>query len=225
MKRAIVVVGLILLIVGGVMILGNFNTSKSPSWDSLFPGVAPKLFRDQQPIYAHIDLTDFEKGETIQVTVTPTESDDMILLLLMTPQTYQQFLAATVGKSDVLVWQEPATAGASVSLDYRFPYAGDYVLVLRAWGDANKDGIPFQFSMEISQPLDLTLPGLGIALVGLVVLVFGLARKSVAKAVPQYAPPPTPMATAATKYCISCGAQLPAQAKHCSKCGAPQGIE
>jgi hypothetical protein len=223
MKRAIVVVGLILLIVGGVMIFGNFNTSKSPSWDSLFPGVAPKLFRDQQPVYAHIDLTGFEKGEGLKVTVTPTESDDMILLLLMTPQAYQQFLAATVGKSDVLVWQEPTTPGASVSLDYKAPYAGDYVLVLRAWSDANKDGIPFEFSMEISQPLDLTLPGLGIALVGLAVLVIGLARKSAAKAIPQYAPPPTPTGPAATKYCVNCGAQIPAQARHCSKCGAPQG--
>jgi hypothetical protein len=223
MKRAIVVVGLILLIVGGVMIFGNFNTSKSASWDSLFPGVAPKLFLDQPPIYAHIDLTGFEKGEALTVTVTPTESDDTILLLLMTPQVYQQFLATSVHQSDVLVWQEPTTPGASVSLDFKAPYAGDYVVVLRARGDANKDGIPFQFTMEFSQPLDLTLPGLGIALVGLVVLVFGLIRKSAVKVVPQYAPPPTPMGPAATKYCISCGAQIPDQAKHCSKCGASQG--
>jgi hypothetical protein len=223
MKRVIVVVGLILLVVGGVMFLGDFNTSKSPSWDSLFPGVEPKLFQDQKPIYAHIDLTGFEKGETVKVTVTPTESDDMILLLLMTPEVYQQFLAATVGKSDVLVWQEPATSGASVSLDYSAPYAGDYVVVLRAWGDSNKDGIPFQFSMEISQPLNLALPGLGIALVGLVVLVFGLIRKPAVMAVPQSAPPLTPTGPAATKYCISCGAPIPDQAKHCSKCGASQG--
>jgi len=223
MNRAIVVVGLIVLIVGGVMIFGNFNSSKSPSWDSLFPGVAPKLYRDQPPIFAHIDLTAFEKGETVQVTVTPTESDDMILLLLMTPQVYQQFLATSVGKSDVLVWQEPTTPGASISLDYKAPYAGDYVLVLRAWSDTNRDGIPFQFSMEISQPLDLTLPGLGIALVGLIVLVFGLIRKSAVMAVPQYAPSTTPTGPVATKYCTSCGAQIPAQASHCSKCGAVQG--
>ena len=132
------------------MIFGNFNTSKSPTWDSLFPGVEPKLFRDQPPIFAHIDLTEFEKGETVQVTVTPTESDDMILLLLMTPEVYQQFLATSVGKSDVLVWQEPTVPGESLSLDYKAPYAGDYVLVLRAWSDANKDGIPFQFSMNIA---------------------------------------------------------------------------
>jgi hypothetical protein len=233
MNKIIVVLGLILIVVGGVMLFGNFNQTKSSSWDSLFPGVAPKLYLDKQPIYAHIDLSEFTKGEGVKVTVTPTESDDSILLLLMTPQIYQQFLASTVGKSDVLVWQEPATPGGSVSLDYNVPNAGDYVIVLRAWGDTNQDGIPFQLSMEIYQPLDLTLPGLGVAVVGLVVLVLGFIRKPAAKAMqqvapappyaqPQTAPPPTPSSSLATKYCISCGAQIAAQAKHCSKCGAPQ---
>jgi hypothetical protein len=78
-----------------------------------------------------------------------------------------------------------------------------------------------QFSMNYAELL--TVIALMIVAAAAIIFVISRRRKTPALAhAPAPPSPPTPMGPAATKYCIDCGAQIPARAKHCGKCGAPQ---
>jgi hypothetical protein len=80
-----------------------------------------------------------------------------------------------------------------------------------------------EWTMDDSQPY-IILGGIVVAVVAAMIVSILLTRRKKALAL-GYAPappPPTPTGPGATKYCISCGAQIPIRAKHCGKCGAAQ---
>ena len=210
MKRSLLIVGIVLLLIGVVLFIGDFKTYKRSTWSDIFPNVAAVIYLDRQPTFAYITLSDAARGNTLKVTVSPKESEDIILVLLMSPSAFSKFQRESVSRSDAFVWQEPTTLGQPVTFDFLIPETGTYVLVLRAWKDNNRNGVPFNLELELSTPLNLSLPGIGLAFVGIAVLVLGAIKKR--KQVQPTSPPsaaavPSP-APASAPFCMNCGKQM-----------------
>jgi len=88
---------------------------------------------------------------------------------------------------------------------------------------------PTQIVAAVARPAGLGLvffSGIGLVVLALVVLVISRRKGAPSPAVAPVAPatpaiPPTHEA-AAGKFCVNCGAQLPAHAMFCNKCGSKQ---
>jgi len=106
------------------------------------------------------------------------------------------------------------------------PYAERYSKQARTAIDEGKD-VPLR-PQVLGLDVTWVAAGVGIAAISIIIIVVALKRKARRAVVfaPTRAPPPTPTppsSAAEMKYCISCGAPIPAVAKHCSKCGSAQG--
>ncbi len=218
MKRSFAIVGIVLLLVAGFFLIADFKTYKRPTWADLFPNQQAIIYTDRQPKFVYITL-DADKGNTLKAAVTPKESDDAVLLLLMSPSAFRKFQQDSVTKSDVIQWQEPTSLGQKVAFEFTIPESGTYVVVFLTWKDNNRNGVPFNLELELSTPLKLTLPGVGLGVLGLAVLAFGVIKK------PKQIQPTTSPSSAAQrveKKCTACGVTLPPDSEYCQECGAKQ---
>jgi len=192
----IVVVGVVVLLIGGFVAFGTWETYKEFSWSDMFPSTPAKLTRDAR--YAYIS-SDLKAGQTLKVTVTPTESSDSVLLILMTTVQYDTLYLGSSGivQSDALAWVEPTDLGQPVSFEQKISADGSYTFVIHPRKDNGaapwSNGIPFSFSMRVSEPMILTLPGLAVVAVGVVIIAFGAISKPKQRMTPSVPPPPPPV--------------------------------
>ena len=219
MRHLKLIVGLILIIAAGAMMFGDFKLFKTVTWSDVTK--APAIItRDAGFAYVTMNLN---AGKSLKAVATPKESADSILLLFMTNEKFTKYKTGSVTKSEVLAWVEPSGLGQQVSFEQRITTSGDYVVLLHPRKDNGKDpwdnGIPFNLSMEVSEPLDLMLPGTGVAALGIALIVLDVMknRKQVVRPIPS---PPAP--SGGVKYCFNCGAQIPADSGFCAECGKAQ---
>jgi hypothetical protein len=96
---------------------------------------------------------------------------------------------------DALAWIEPTSLGQQVSFEQKMAATGSYTIVLHPLKDNGAspfaNDIPFSFAMRVSEPMNLTLPALGVAVVAIAVIVFGFISKPKQQP-PQVSPPPPP---------------------------------
>jgi hypothetical protein len=193
MRTLFVVVGVVILLIGGFVAFGTWETYKDFSWSDIFPSTPAELTPDARYVFI---TSDFTAGQTLKVTVTPSESSDSVLLILMTTAKYDTLYLGSsgIGQSDALAWVEPADLGQQVSFEQEIPADGSYTVVIHPRRDNGvapwADGIPFSLSMRVSEPMNLMLPGLALAAVGVAVLVFGVISKPKQRMAPSAPPPP-----------------------------------
>jgi hypothetical protein len=196
MRTLFVVVGIVIILIGGFVAFGTWESYKEFSWSDIFPSTPAKLTQDDR--YAFV-TSDFTADQTLTVTVTPSESSDSVLLILMTTTKYNTLYLGSsgIGQSDALAWVEPTGLGQPVSFEQEIPADGSYTFVIHPRRDNGvapwANGIPFSLNMKVSEPMNLMLPGLALAAVGIVVLAFGVISKTKQRMAPQAPPPPPPV--------------------------------
>ncbi|MEM2088494.1 MAG: hypothetical protein QXF52_07495 [Thermoproteota archaeon] len=190
MNKLGIVLGLVLVLVAGVLFISNFQLTKTIGWSDV--SQEPAIITPEAG-FAYITL-DMEAGQNLKVTATPTESGDSFLLLLMTSEKFTQYLTGMVTPSEVLVWQEPASTGQQLSLEYRISTSGEYAIVLHPRRDDGtsqwQDGIPFNIETQISTSLNLTLPAVALLVLGIVIIAFSFIRGGKKQAQMPTPPPP-----------------------------------
>lgn len=194
MNKVIMGIGVLLILVGGVMLLGTFNTYRRAAWADVSQAQA---LLTPQVGHAYVALTNLEKGQIIKVTAGPTEPADSLQLVLVTEDKYTQYIQTGIDESDTLVWKEPTSLGQELNFEYTITAPGVCVIIIHPLKDNGEttwqDGIPFSFEMEVSTPLDLKIPGFVVALIGVGLIAFGVLRKPKPQQVAQPPPPPPPI--------------------------------
>jgi len=194
MRILFVGIGAILIIIGGVMAVVTVETYKESSWSDVSQAT-PTLTTFVRYAYVTLDLT---AGQTVRATVTPTESSDAILLMLLTLDQYNTGYMGSSGitQSEAIEWVQPTALGQQVSFEHKIITSGSYVIILHGWRDNGAspwaNGIPFSFTMRVSEPLSLTIPGIAVAVIGIAIAAYGVISKPKKPVSQAMAPPPPP---------------------------------
>jgi hypothetical protein len=200
---------------GDGTVLSEVQFRLQPSADLVSKSFSPK---EGEPVYA---------GDTVTATYELQNSGKTVLkavsFALATPLPQDASVLETTPPKDIA---PGATEKFVVKM--KFDKEGTYKLAMQAYvNEELVEESPLEVQVSPA-PLPSTLI-LGIIAIVAVVFVVILVRRRHAPSPPTsttgaYAPPqPTQVPLQASKYCISCGSQIPQDARHCPRCGANQG--
>lgn len=199
---------------GNGITLSEVQFTLRPSADLASKSFSPK---EGEPVYA---------GDAVTATYELQNTGKTILKAV-------NFALATPLPQDVSVLEiTPPTdiapgATEKFVVKIKFDKEGTYKLKMQAY--VNEELIeesPLEVQVSPAPlPWTLMLGIIGIMIVVFVVVLVWRRREPPPPASATAAYPPTqqtPVLPQATKYCISCGSQIPQDARHCPRCGASQ---